>query len=173
MTTLSAANGFNASSSLGQWLADGLAGLPLPSFIPELPPVILNAGDIQAQIPCFAVYFIPVGLSFPFVGKVVGAAQRGGQSLDIMEVSLYVTKEDVNYVALQRVMGDMVKTLVAGSPSVNVLDYWTDPFSPPATEYRLNLGEVTEITPEPDTDNPSIVRQRILIEYSYTYRAGV
>lgn len=175
MSEMTAAIGLNAQTTLSQFVAEKLSEYTLPFWIENPPAVILDAEDVTASIPCWAVYHLPVGIDNTFAGGIVGeGGQSGGREMGLLEVSVWVTRQMNTWLALQRYMTDLVKSIftLKENRQVIIRDYASDFVEPPITQHKIDIGEITQVATDPDTDNPALERARILIEYTYTFRAG-
>ena len=128
---------------------------------------------MAASLPCFAFFHIPAGMLNTHQGRNVGDGQSGRQALGILEIDCYVTRTNTpNWSAILRSMRDLVETAATATRTVTVYDYQTSASSPSATAYKVNIDDVQETPVETDADNPAIQRARILISYSFVYRAS-
>ena len=170
---MTAATRFNVEASLNKAFTDAISAITRPAWLTALPAFVYNWDEVAALMPCFAFFHIPAGMLNTHEGRNVGDGQSGRKALGILEVDCYVTRTNTaNWSAILRTMRDMVETAAVSLRTVTVYDYQTTPASPTATQYKVNIDDVQETPVEPDAANPAIQRARILITYSFTYRAS-
>lgn len=169
----SAVSTFNVQASINAWMMAHLATMPLPAWLQSAQPgVVTEAGDIAANLPTFALYHIPSMLAgADYQGGYVGDGMSGGDAIGLMEVSAYASNNDPQATALLRIMRDWVAALCVAEKVVEVLDYFSDLYTPPASGYKIDIGDLTDVETQADP-NPDILRARMLIAYSYTFRAS-
>lgn len=170
---LTAATRFNVEASLNKAFTDAITAITRPAWLSALPAFVYNWDEVAASMPCFAFFHIPAGMLNTHEGRNVGDGQSGRKALGILEVDCYVTRTNTpNWSAILRTMRDLVETAATSTRTVTILDYQTSTSSPSATSYKVNIEDVQETPVEPDAANPAIQRARILITYSFTYRAA-
>lgn len=172
MTQLSAANSYNVEASLNYWLTEQMAAYTLPDWLPQMPPLVFNAGDVTALIPCYAVFHLSGFTDERWQGGHVGGGLLGARDTSILEVSCYVSRAMQNWRPLQRLMRDYVKGITVAHRVVVIRDFLSDPLVGEATAYKVDISDVTEVETAPDPENDQIERARILIEYRFTFRSS-
>ena len=171
MPALSAATRYHVEATLNAWLNTTLGAITLPAWMPTLPTLVYNPDEITASLPCFAVTHIPAGMLNDIQGRVVGDGQQGRRALGIMEVSCYLKRTDnPSWPAYLRTMRDLVETAATSTRTVVIYNYST-PGVPTATAYKIDIQDVTETPTEADP-NPALQRARVLIRYSFVFRAN-
>lgn len=179
MTILHETSTWNVESTLTRYFTDALADIVRP---PQLPgyEIVVNSPEtpITASVtPCFSFRNIPAGTRYPFQGNAVGDGKKGGRSLSIFEVSGWTSrKELVNsqlvWAAQLAIMQSMVEVVVTtANNGIQVLDYSGNPNIAVETPYLIRLIELEVVDTAPDP-NPSLVRRRMLVSYSWTQRAN-
>jgi hypothetical protein len=172
MPALSGATRFNVEATLNAWLITTVTAITRSAHLPTLPAFVTNWDQVAASMPCFAVTHTPAGMLNDLQGRVVGGGQAGRKALGLMEVSCYTTRNgNPNWNAQLRSMQDLVETAATSTGTVVIYDYQTSASSPTATTYKVNIDDVTE-TPTESDPNPAIQRRRILIAYSFYFRAN-
>jgi hypothetical protein len=172
MPTLANAIGFNVEASLNAWLRTQLGTYTLPSWLSTLPTIQETFPINTATMPCFSFWHMPVADQDVYLGRQIDATTRGKRAVAMMEVSCWATQTNPNYLAQLRTMADLVRSITTAVDSVLVYDYST-PTAPVVTDRRIILMDTTDSTPQQDTDNPSIWRRRLLLDYVYTLRSNV
>lgn len=173
MIQLSSVNTFNVQATMNQWMGAHLALFALPAWLTSAQPaIVLGADDITASIPCFALFHLPVTLDHAYQGGHVGGGMLGADETGLMEVSCYTSANDPQGQALQRLMRDWVKALVVADRVVSILDFQGDLYNPVASGYKIDISDLTEVETQADP-NPDVQRARMLISYSYTFRASI
>lgn len=172
MTSLTTATRFNVEATLNKWLFDALSAFTRPAWLTTMPAFVFNAEEITASLPCFAITHIPAGMADLWQGRAVGDGYAGRRALGLLSVSCYVTRTaNPNWTAQLRTMRDMVSSTATASRTVVIQEYQADPVNPTATTFKINL-EDTQETPTEADPNPAIERARVLITYSFTFRAN-
>lgn len=170
MTQVTAATSFNVQATLNQWMLTHLNNILLPEWMSTAPiTVLVEPNDVTAALPCYALYHIPVGMSQAIQGNRVGDGEKGGMVSGLLEISCYVSKNALQSGALLRTMQDWVMALAVGDTIVPVLDFASDLYTPQECGYKIDIGDLTEVTVETDP-NPDVSRVRLLLDYSYTFR---
>jgi hypothetical protein len=172
MPTLAVATRFHVEATLNAWLATTIATITRPAWLSTLPAFVYNWDEVAASVPCFAVQHIPAGLLNDLQGRTVGSdVSAGRRALGLMEVSCFVTRNgNPSWNGQLRTMRDLVETAATSARTVPLYDY-SAPGSPSATSYKIDLQDVTETPTEADA-NPAIQRARVLIRYSFIFRAN-
>lgn len=172
MPALSDAIGFNVEVTLNAWLNTTISAITRPSWLMTLPAFVYNWDEVTATIPCFAIRHLPSSMLNDLQGRTVGTdAAAGRRAMGLMEVSCYVTRNsNPSWQAQLRTMRDLVETAATSARTVQLYDYST-PASPAAAAYKIDLQDVTETPTEADP-NPAIQRSRVLIAYSFVFRAN-
>jgi hypothetical protein len=148
-----------------------ISAITRPSHLSTLPAFVYNWDEVAANMPCFALTHIPAGMLNDIQGRTVGNGQQGRKALGLLEISSYVSRNgNPSWNAQLRTMRDLVETAATSTRTVVVYDY-SSPSSPTATAFKIDILDVTETPTEPDT-NPAIQRARVLIAYSFFYRAN-
>lgn len=173
MPTVQTTSYFNIEGTINTSFNAAIAAFSLPTWLPTRPTVILDWAEIALNTPCYGVAHIPVNLTNSFQGMVVGGGKRGYAALDIVEVSCFVSRtNNANWLAQLRTMKDFVVTWAGDTKQLVILDYASNPSSPAATEFLIQFGDIAPLAAQPDTENPGIVRQRVLIDYRHTHRVA-
>jgi hypothetical protein len=172
MPALSAATRFNVEATLNAHFTTTITAITRSTHLSALPAFVYNWDEVAASLPCFAFAHIPAGMLNDIQGRQVGGSQMGRKALGILEVSCFVTRNaNPSWNGQLRSMRDLVETAATSSATVVVYDYQTSASSPSATTYKVNIDGVNETPVEADA-NPAIQRARILIEYSFHFRAN-
>lgn len=173
MTAIHPASSFNAEASLNAWIAAALQAFSLPLWVSTLPPIIYDFPEVSATIPCFSAIHIPVGADPAYQGRSVGGTDKGERVTAIMEVSCWVsrTKAPTAWYPLLMFMRDAVLSAATAQRVVVISDYLSSLTAPPLTLYKITLDRALKVPVEHDP-NPAVERERILIDYSYIYRAA-
>lgn len=169
MPTIAAASHFNAEASLNASFATFVNAVTLPAWLSR-PAVVYDAPDIEPSVPCYSLFHIPVSSADPYQGSRESASYRVSVETQMVEISAWASRADVNWMAQLRTMNDIVKTWRLQSRHIVLMDYATSQSAPSATSYRLELDEVIETGVEPNP-NPGIERRRMMVTYKWTYRA--
>lgn len=170
MIDMTPANTFNVQTTLNQWMSTHLQNIMLPEWMTAAPiTVLMEPNDVTASLPCYALYHIPVGMSQAIQGNRVGDGEKGGNYSGLLEISCYVSKNAPQSTALLRYMQDWVMALAVAESAVPVLDFQGDLYMPQECGYKINIGDLTEVTTETDP-NPDVSRVRLLLDYRYTFR---
>src|SRR5689334_8702320 len=111
MTTINQTSHVNVEYTLNNWLGTDLAAISRPSWLPNAPPLVFDAPDIESSLPCFSVAHLPLEGTDEFLGRQVGGAQ-GLIRHALLEVSAWVSRADPNWIAQLRTMEDMLATVV-------------------------------------------------------------
>jgi hypothetical protein len=170
MTTVHETSTFNVEASMNKWLQDGLADITKPSWLPAYT-LALNFPQGGITPPCFSVAHIPVHRMQLWQGDYVGDGKTGRRAAALMEVSVWVTRQNSAYMAQAMAMLAMLDGLVAGTQTIPLYNYWGNPAAPVLTAYKIDIGEMTisETAPDP---NPDIYRRRALIRYDWVVRSN-
>lgn len=172
MTALKQADSFNAESSLNAWMQTSLQAFSLPSWISTLPPIVTDYPQVSASIPCISIVHLPVDIDSQFQGKNIGGSDKGGRATAIMDVSCWVSRSKApsSWYPILAILRDFVLSAAQSTITIGILDYQANLTAPPSTVYKINIDKTTvmEVVHDP---NPDVERKRILIDYSYFYRA--
>lgn len=173
MPALSDAIGFNVEVTLNAWLNTTISAITRPSWLTTLPAFVYNWDEVTATIPCFAIRHLPSSMLNDLQGRTVGSdAAAGRRTLGLMEVSCFVTRNaNPSWNAQLRIMCDLVRSAATSARTVQIYNYQTSPSAPSATAYKIDLLDVIDASVEKDP-NPAIERVRLLIRYSYVFRAN-
>ncbi len=173
MTTLTVSTFFNVESTLNAWLSTALAAFTRPTWLVTMPTILTNWEDIKASTPCFAFVHHPVGADNTYQGRVVGDGYKGRRQFGFMDVGCWVNRNQSPYWHAQlRTMRDMVMSAATSTATLPLMDYQSNYTTPASTIYKININEINETATIPDDDNPSFERARIIIGYSFVYRAS-
>jgi hypothetical protein len=171
MVALTAATRFHVEATLNSHFTTVISAITRPSHLSTLPAFVYNWDEVAANLPCFALTHIPAGMLNDIQGRTVGNGQQGRKALGLLEVSCFVSRSaNPSWNAQLRTMRDLVETSATSTRTVVIYDYST-PGVPTATAFKVDILDVTETPTEPDT-NPAIQRARILIAYSFYFRAN-
>jgi hypothetical protein len=171
MPALSAATRFNVEATLSAHFTTTISAITRPAWLTALPAFVYNWDEVAASLPCFAFAHIPAGMLNDIQGRQVGGGQMGRRALGILEVSCFVSRNaNPSWNAQLRTMRDLVETAATSSVTVMAQDY-SAPSAPTNTTVAIHVDGVDETPVEADA-NPAIQRARILISYSFTYRAN-
>lgn len=177
MPTIQQTSTFNVIATLNKSLEAAIAAFNLPSWLPTRPVVAFDWNDAPLQAPSFGTIDIPVVMSNEFQGMNVGGGKRGFKSLNIFEVSCWVSQINIDanttnaaWQAQIRTLADMAITWAGEAKVLVIQDYAANPDTPSATEYKINIGDITPLVHQPDSQNPALMRKRILIDYDLVYR---
>lgn len=172
MTALKQATSFNVEASLNEWMRAALAAFSLPAWITTLPTIVYDFPQVSAAIPCFSFVHLPVDIDSNFQGKNVGGGDKGGRATGIMDVSCWVSRSKApnSWYPILMILRDFVLSTAEATSTVVISDYQTSLSAPAATVYKINIDHaaVVEVVHDPNLD---VERKRILIDYSYVYRA--
>lgn len=173
MTTIMTSTSFNVEASLNEWLRAALTAFTRPSWLSVMPGIVQDAPQTTAAMPCFSFLHIPVAtLTNSYQGRNVGGGLKGGKSIGMMDVSCWVSRsKSPHYAAQLRTMADMVQSAAMSQTAVVVMDYASSQTAPSSAGYKVDIGDITETQTQPDP-NPDVERVRILIDYSFTFRAN-
>ena len=173
MPTVQQTSYFNIEGTISTSFNTAIAAFSLPSWLPTRPTVILDWAEIAASLPSFGVTHIPVSLTQSFQGMNVGGGKRGMPSLDIFEVSCFVSRSNnANWLAQLRTMKDWVVTWAGDTKQLVIKDYAANQSSPSDTEYLINFMDIAPLASQPDNANPGVERQRILLDYRHVHRVA-
>ena len=171
MTTLHVTNDFNVEASINKFIKDALTTITRPSILPTLPTFVENMPEVKASLPAFSFVHLPAGSIDSFQGRNAELNTKAARNLGILDLSLWVSRNGVNWNAQLRVMQAMVNTVYLDSKSgVIIRDYTTTPGSPSLTNYRVVFNDLDIVIVSPDA-NPDIERRRILIKYEWMMRS--
>lgn len=177
MPTVQQTSTFNVFGTIYKSLEAAVAAFSLPAWLPDRPVVVANWNDATLSLPSFSAIDIPVSMPNDFQGMQVGNNQRGMKSLNIFEVSCWVGQINVDantpntaWQAQLRTMTDWVLTWAGEANVLVIQDYAANNDNPSATAYKINLGDITPLVHQVDSQNPAVIRKRILIDYDYVYR---
>lgn len=171
MVSIQQTSNFNVETTLNAALATAVAAFTRPSWLPSVPTVVFVPGDIALAAPCYGVIHIPVASEDLYQGRR-GDAANVTRDTALMDVSAWVSSEaSASWQAQLRTMVDMVKHWHNRSPQIVIQNYATDATAPVATTYKVNLNGITVNPIQQDADNPALWRARMLIDYSWSYRA--
>lgn len=172
MTALKQADSFNAEASLNAWMQSSLQAFSLPNWLTTLPPIVYDYPEVSASIPCFSVVHLPVDIDSRFQGRNVGNGDKGGRATAMMDVSCWVSRSKAfsSWYPQLMIMRDFVLSAANSTITVIIADYQSSLAAPPATNYKINIDKTSVVEVVHDT-NPDVERKRILIDYSYIYRA--
>lgn len=197
MTTLAQATSTNVETTLNAWLQAALEDFDLPHWLPDLPGFVETVPQKPAVMPCFSFIHLPIDSISLWQGRWAGTS-KGMRTRGMLDVSCWVSRSGSKDWLMQlRTMRDLVLSAVVAQPSVVIIDYaalprstvapvidslavvgvevegndgtWSD--VPLATEYKINIGDVT-LTPTAADTNPDVERVRVLIDYHYVFRVS-
>lgn len=172
MTTITTSTSFNVEASLNEWLRAALTAFTRPSWLTTMPGIVYDAPQTTASMPCFSFLHIPVATLDAYEGRNVGDGMKGAKSMGMMDVSCWVSRsKSVSYAAQLRTMADMVQSAAVAKTAVVVMDYATSLTAPSSAGYKVDIGDIT-VTPTQPDPNTDVERIRILIDYSYVFRAN-
>ena len=92
------------------------------------------------------------------------------RSMAILDVSLWVTRENKNWQAQLRTMEAMVVDLLVQDATIVIKDYQASQTEPADTNYRIVLDDIRRVATGPDP-NPDVERRRILTNYEWVIRS--
>lgn len=177
MPTVQQTSTFNVIATINKSLETAVSGFSLPAWLPTRPTVAFDWNDAALTAPSFATIDIPVIDSNEYQGMHVGSGKRGYKSLNIFEVSCWVSQNNitentpnVSWQAQLRTMSDWVSTWAGDTKQLIILDYAANQSTPSNTEYLITFGDVAPLVHQPDSVNPALIRKRILIDYWYIKR---
>lgn len=170
MTTVHETSTFNAEASMNLWLQTGLADITKPAWLPAYT-IALNMPQGGITPPCFSVIHLPVSRRSRWQGDNVGNGKTGRRAASLMDVSIWVSRQNAAYMAQAMAMTAMLEGVVMGTQTVPFYDYWSNPAVPVLTAYKIVLGDMNIAETETDP-NPDIYRRRVLIRYDWTVRSN-
>jgi hypothetical protein len=178
MVTIQQTSLTNIEGTMNAAFITANAAFSLPSWMPTRPTVeVVNWKDAALTTPSYALIHIPVSLPNTFQGMNVGNSKRGTKYLGILEVSCWVSQFDdtsnvpnQNWLMQLRTMADFVQHWALSTKVLVIQDYAANPDTPSATEYKINFGDIAPLVHQPDSQNPALIRKRILLDYWFTYR---
>jgi hypothetical protein len=163
MTTLHVTNPLNVEATLNQWFSANMSAITRPSWLTfAAQAVVFNVPETGIATPCFSVNHIPVGQYVQHMGK-----QPGDRAVGLMEVNAWVSRRVTHWNAQIKTMDGMVRKVFCDFAAVQLVDYLTDPNTPTAQPYKVNLMGLESVPVMPDP-NPDIERRRFLIRYQWT-----
>jgi hypothetical protein len=178
MVTIQQTSTTNVEGTINASFIAANAAFSLPSWMPTRPAVeVVNWKDAALNTPSFTLIHIPVTLPNSFQGMNVGNNQRGLSSLNILEVSCWVSQVNAenntpnqDWLPQLRTMTDFVLHWAGETNVLVIKNYQANQETPSATEYKINFGDIAPLVHQPDSQNPALIRKRILLDYWFTYR---
>lgn len=170
MTTVHPSNAFNVEATINQWMAQELALITRPAWLPTMPALIYDMPEGDLPTPCFSLFHLPVSDRRLWMGDAVGDGLRGLQSAALLDIKAWVNRQNPNWLAQIRAMGVMVKNVVTVHPVVVITDWWNDPTGSTSVNLKINLRDLDpgEIGDDP---NPDLMVQRMLLRYEWVTKA--
>jgi hypothetical protein len=167
-------NTFNIETSLNSWLQTELDSYTPPAFFSGFPGsrLIMNMPEEPVNVPAFSLHHLLIGVRNEHQGRRTGVNERGGLYEAFMDVSAWVSRKNVNWVADGRWMCAIVTDIVEKTTAVQITDYLTDYPDSDDVEYAIYIGDIDARQTQPD-DNPDFERQRFLIKYHTILRSDV
>ena len=172
MTTLHDSSPSNVQATLNQWFITEAAKITKPSWLPSYT-VTNTIPEDGIATPSFSVIHLPAAQRSIYQGNQAEEGVTARQALAILDISIWVSRSNINWLAQKHTMESMIALVVGlqASGAVRVQDYLSDPASPVNVAYRITLGDLATVPTSPDP-NPDIERSRNLIDYSWTIRSA-
>jgi hypothetical protein len=167
---------FNVEASIGDWFVSNLSSAGLPAWMPSAR-IIFDWGKDNPLISgysghAFSLQHQGSDAIASFEGDNVGAGQHGHMRRGMLEINVWISRQQAGeaYQARMREAVDMVARLFASGSYIPINDYYSSTANPPSMTavVRLDDPQYVPVVPDP---NPDIFRTRILVPYSWTYRA--
>lgn len=172
MTTLPPTLSYNVETTLNVAFATAMAAFTRPAWLPA-PSIVFDWTQIMASLPALAVAHLPVGTQDIWQGRHVGGGVKGERQTGIMEVSVFVTSDgNPAWRAQAGALRGMVTHWKTSVTALEISDFLTTPQTPTGTGYRVNIGAMADGATTADNANPAVQRARLLIDYSWTFRAS-
>lgn len=156
---------------MNRWLVDGLNDISKPSWLPSYA-IAMNIPQGGVVPPCFSVTHLPVSRRARWQGGHVGDGVLGRRAAALMDVGVWVSRQNAAYIAQVGAMVALLEALVTSTPVVPVFDYWSNPAVPVLTGHKIVIGDM-DITETAQDPNPDIYRRRALIRYDWTVRSNL
>jgi hypothetical protein len=172
MTSVHATTTYNVEASINAYFRTAFSSLSRPSFLPTPIPVTENMPEVTASLPSFSFVTIPAGALDIYQGRNVDNSTRGIRELGILDLSMWVSRKTINYMAQLRFMQGMITdAYIASKGGIVINDYTSTPASPSATSYRVTLCDLDFVVVT-DDPNPDILRRRALVKYQWDARSS-
>jgi hypothetical protein len=134
MTTVHETSTFNAEASMNRWLTDGLADITKPSWLPAYT-IALNMPQGGITPPCFSAIHLPVSRRSRWQGDHVCDGKTGRRAAALMDVSLWLSRQNAAYMAQAMAMIARVPKPAPAAP----VQAAPDPEPPAADEDDLQF----------------------------------
>lgn len=171
MTTLHVTNDFNVEATITKYFRNAFTAITRPSVLPTLPTFYDNLPETTPSFPCFSFVHMPAGSIDIFQGRNAELNTKTTRNLGILDLSAWVSRSAVDWMAQLRVMTAMINTAFIDSHSgIIIKDYTTTPANPTNTAYRAVLNDLDFVSVN-DDPNPDIQRRRALVRYQWNMRS--
>lgn len=168
MSTISAETSrFNVEATLNSWLLTTVNDYDKPTWMGDIS-FVFDMPDTELPTPAISLHHIPIDTEPRWQGNNVGTG-NGYRASAFMEINLWVSKTNPNWMAQLRTMQSMVEHAAINKVVVMVRDYYSNPVSPTLMGYKVNIGALTGRETQPDK-NPNIERRRLLLLYDWIIR---
>lgn len=170
MTTT--ANLFNVETSLNSWFITQVASFSPPSPFGSFAStrVRTDMPETPLNTPCYTVHHLPISMKDAYMGRIGYDSTSAMDYSAFMDISVWVSRSNLNWLFQQRWMGHKLTDLVISTKQVQISDYLTDVNNPTSTQERILLGTV-EARQVLEDMNPDIERARYLIRYETILRS--
>ena len=171
MTVVHATNTYNVEASINTYFKAAFTAMTRPTFLPTPIPTAENTPEVTASLPTFSFVHLPAGSLDIFQGRHATETLTAMRDLGILDLSVWVSRKNVNFMAQLRFMQAMIETAYLDSKSgVIIKDYATSATNPQATSFRVTFNDL-DIVVVADDPNPDILRRRCLVKYQWEMRS--
>lgn len=168
---MNAANRFNAEYTLNRRMQTYLEGKQWshPSWLPAAPSLVMNLNEWAINPPCISLVHIPV--STEPIGQMWVGDAAGFQSVNLLELSVWVSRGSPSYMAEMRYLCSLVEDCWCALSSLPIEDSLSIG-EPMPTEYKIDIVRLQWAGAIEDDPNPDILRMRGLLRYQFIGRSN-
>lgn len=164
---------YNVEATLMAWLNERLT-TNKPPLVTGTAVLRMAVPEVPVNCPMWSAHFLGYDEApTTYQGRGTSGATHGARQHGLLEVSAWVSRENVQWRAQLAQMIDAVTASVLGAmasgSAIIVKDFYTSSTTPADTAYRITLEDVEVRTP-PTDPNPDIERKRILIGFTWVER---
>lgn len=160
---------YAAMGSFDKWFADNIL-LSKPAWM-GVCPVNFDYPRTPLTYPSFSITHFESSESSLGSGDIVeaynGVQYKGVQKTHVLEVSAWVTRENVNWKRDLRQMGDMIQSLFRQKRSVPINNIYGDLA---ATGAIIRIGDIRQSQTAPDLSNANVERLRFVVTIHWVER---
>lgn len=161
----------NVRWSMNAWIIGMINSYPLPFSLDATPGIAVDfPDDIAGKTPLFSLVHIPIDGVSPWQGKRAENGVGAALTTAFLEVDAWVSRADYRWMSQLEDMHSIIQSAALGTTTIVIQDYITNQSNPPATAYRIMVGDMTVSATDPDP-NLDIRRRRMMIKYSWVYRS--